>query len=1111
VTIEDLKSRYLHHTGVIELEKQITQGKFHAFLKGLTGSSDAFIAHALFRKTNRNHLFILDEKEEAVYFFNDLEHLCKGEKVYFFPSSSRLPYVAEETGNANILMRAEVLNGISRDNRPALIVTYPDALTEKVVTRKHLEKNTLEIISHQKYSTDFIDEVLLEYEFEKVDFVYEPGQFSVRGGIIDIFSFSNEDPFRIEFFGDEVESIRTFDTITQLSKQNMAKISVIPNVQDKILHESRESFLNFIPDSTVVWIKSTELVTRKMELEREKAEKAFSKLQTTVRQLPPAELYVSADDFKSKLTDFSILEFGRSSELNAPHHFTFHIQPQPSFNKNFDFLAKDLSENSKKGFDNCILADNSKQVERLYSIFEDIGKEVHLHPLKLSVREGFVDLDLKLVCYTDHQIFERYHKYKLKEGFNKTKEAITLKELLSLQKGDFVTHIDYGIGQYSGLEKINVNGKDQEAIRLIYKGGDVLYVSIHSLHRISKYTGKEGTQPVLNKLGTATWQTLKQKTKKKVKEIAFDLIKLYAKRKAQKGFHFSPDTYLQTELEASFIYEDTPDQYKATVAVKKDMENDAPMDRLICGDVGFGKTEIAMRAAFKAVADSKQVAIMCPTTILSLQHFKSFSERFKNFPCKVDYVNRFKSAKSKKETLEKVANGTVDILIGTHAIVSKEIKFKDLGLLIIDEEQKFGVGVKDKLKLFKENVDTLTLTATPIPRTLQFSLMGARDLSVISTPPPNRYPVQTDISTFNEELIRERIMYEVNRGGQIYFIHNRVQNIEEMAALISRMCPGVRVKCGHGQMSGDELENIMVDFIEGMFDVLVATTIVESGIDISNANTIIINDAQNFGLSDLHQLRGRVGRSNKRAFCVLLTQPMHTLSSEARKRLAAIAQFSNLGSGFSIAMRDLDIRGAGNLLGAEQSGFITDIGYETYQKILEEALQELRENEFKELYQSEINDNHSFVRDCVIETDMELLIPDNYVNMVNERLLLYRELDDLKNEFELEQFRRKLTDRFGPLPVVTSELLKTIQLRWMARDLGVEKLFLKNDKMVCYFISNENSPYYQTVKFTTVLKFVQKNHGKVKMEEKNKRLTLTFPQIKDIEQAYSSLQNVLKD
>jgi transcription-repair coupling factor (superfamily II helicase) len=1109
VTIEDLKSRYLQHNSVKEIQNLFTQGKLHIFLKGFTGSADTFIAQAVFHSQGGTHLFILDEKEEAVFFFNDLEHLCKNEKVLFFPSSTRLPYVIEETENANILMRAEVLNSLSKDKRPTIIVTYPDALCEKVVTRKHLEKNTLEIISGKKYSIDFIDEVLLEYEFDKVDFVYEPGQFSVRGGIIDIFSYSNEDPFRVEFFGDDVESIRTFDTISQLSKQIMSRISIVPNVQDKILKESRESFFDFIPSETIVWIRSHELVVRRMELEFEKAQKSFAKFNSPIQHLPPEELYVDAEYFKKRILDFSLLEFGRTSELNAPHKIEFHFQSQPSFNKNFDMLAKDLADYTKKGYDNFILADNSKQVERLYAIFEDIGKEVHLHSLKLPIREGFIDNDLKIICYTDHQIFERYHRFKLKEGFNKTREAITLKELLSLQKGDFVTHIDYGIGQYSGLEKITVNGKDQEAIRMIYKGGDVLYVSIHSLHRISKYTGKEGTQPTLNKLGTANWSTLKQKTKKKVKEIAFDLIKLYAKRKAQKGFHFSPDNYLQTELEASFIYEDTPDQYKATVAVKKDMENDSPMDRLVCGDVGFGKTEIAIRAAFKAVNDSKQVAIMCPTTILSLQHFKSFRERFKDFPCTVDYINRFKTAKARKETLENVAAGKVDILIGTHAIVSKEIKFKDLGLLIVDEEQKFGVSVKDKLKLFKENVDTLTLTATPIPRTLQFSLMGARDLSVINTAPPNRFPVQTEITTFNEELIRDRIMYEVNRGGQVYFIHNRVQNIQEITGLISRICPGVRVKFGHGQMDGEELENVMVDFIEGMFDVLVATTIVESGIDISNANTIIINDAQNFGLSDLHQLRGRVGRSNKRAFCILLTQPMHTLSGEARKRLAAIEQFSNLGSGFSIAMRDLDIRGAGNLLGAEQSGFITDIGYETYQKILEEALQELKENEFKDLYETQTDEHHQYVRDCVIETDMELLIPDDYVNTVNERLILYRELDSLKNEFELEQFRKKLVDRFGNIPVVTAELLETIRLRWLARDIGIEKLFLKNKKMVCYFISNEDSPYYQTAKFTKVLRFVQKNQYTVKMEEKNKRLTLSFSEIKDISQAINSLNKIL--
>ncbi|MFZ5553471.1 MAG: transcription-repair coupling factor [Bacteroidota bacterium] len=1111
MTIEELKIAYRNQKSVKEISQHLSQGKLHAFISGLAGSSGAFITHAVFENAGETHLALLNDKEEAVYFFNDLENISQNENtVMFFPASHRLPYTIEETENANILMRAEVLNRLNKDKRPVIIVTYPEALAEKVVTQQHLEKNTLEIKQGSSYSIDFIDEVLLEYEFEKTDFVYRPGQFSIRGGIIDIFSFSHEDPYRVEFFGDEAESIRTFDTITQLSKQNMGKINIVPNVQEKLLREQRQSFFDYISPKSVLWIQSLAACRMKIEKEIEKAKTAYTHLHSVIEQLPPEELYIDTHHFTEKINSFSVIETGIVPETENITEIKFNTTPQPAFNKNFDLLAKDLQLHSRQNYTNLILADNPKQVERLNSIFADKQKEVHLTPIHLSIHEGFIDHDNKIACYTDHQVFERYHRFKLKEGFNKTKEALTLKDLLSLQKGDYITHIDHGIGQYSGLEKINVNGKEQEAIRLIYKGGDVVYISIHSLHRISKYSGKEGTEPVLNKLGTNAWATLKQKTKKRIKEIAYDLIKLYAQRKTQKGFQFSPDNYLQTELEASFIYEDTPDQLKATIAVKKDMEESFPMDRLICGDVGFGKTEIAMRAAFKSVCDSKQVAILCPTTILSLQHYKSFSERFKDFPCRVDYVNRFKSSKKIKDTLEKVKNGEVDILIGTHRLVAKDVHFKDLGLLVIDEEQKFGVSVKDKLKLMKANVDTLTLTATPIPRTLQFSLMGARDLSIISTPPPNRHPVQTEIRTFSEELVRDKIMYEVSRGGQVFFVHNRVQNIQEIAGMIQRVCPGMRVAVGHGQMDGDKLEEVMVDFIEGMYDVLVATAIIESGIDIPNANTIIINDAHNFGLSDLHQLRGRVGRSNKRAFCVLLTQPLHLLPDDSRKRLQAIEQFSELGSGFSIAMRDLDIRGAGNLLGAEQSGFINEIGYETYQKILDEAITELKENEFKELYHPEQDEHYEWSHDCVIETDLEILIPDNYVNLVNERLILYRELDELKDENELLQFRNKLTDRFGKIPEQTEELLDTIRLRWKARETGIEKIFLKNGKMTCYFISKEKSPFYQSPKFTRVLNFIKENHRIANMEEKNGKLQMTFKEVKDVRAAIFLLDLILK-
>jgi transcription-repair coupling factor (superfamily II helicase) len=1110
MNIDSLKELYRKDKTINAIAERLRSSMQTVHISGLVGSSDAFVGNAIAENTGGVHLFVWEEKEKAIYFCNDLEAINSHDgSVLFFPASGKIPFKhQDETDNANVLMRAEVLNRISKDARRLIIVTYAEALSEKVVTKKHLEKNTLELIQGQSYSINFIDEVLLEYEFEKTDFVYQPGQFSIRGGIIDIFSFSNEDPYRIEFFGDEVESIRTFDTITQLSKQKMARISIVPNVQDKLLRESRESFLDYLPSATTLWIRGKDEILTRIDKEYEKAEKNYAALDSTVRQLPPEELFTQSLHFLAGIRKFSCIGFANENELGTDLHFEFKFSPQPSFNKNFDLLIKDLEAHSKQGFTNLILADQSKQVERLQTIFDDKQKEVHLQPIKLSIREGFIDRTNKLTCYTDHQIFERYHRFKLKEGFNKTREAITLKDLLSLQKGDFVTHIDHGIGQYSGLEKIDVNGKQQEAIRLIYKGGDVLYVSIHSLHRISKYTGKEGTQPVLNKLGTNTWQTLKQKTKKKVKEIAYDLIKLYAKRKSAQGFQYSPDTYLQNELEASFLYEDTPDQLKATIAVKQDMEAPFPMDRLVCGDVGFGKTEIAMRAAFKAVTDSKQVAVLCPTTLLSIQHYKNFKERYKDLPCKVEYINRFKSSKQKKETLEKLAKGEIDVLIGTHALVGKDVKFKSLGLLIIDEEQKFGVSVKDKLKLLKENVDTLTLTATPIPRTLQFSLMGARDLSIINTPPPNRHPVQTEVTTFNEEVIRDRIMYEISRGGQVYFIHNRVQNILEIAGMLQRICPGIRIAVGHGQMDGEKLEEIMVGFIEGEYDLLLATAIIESGIDIPNANTILINDAHHFGLSDLHQLRGRVGRSNKRAFCTLLTQPMHTLTSEAKKRLQAIEQFSELGGGFSIAMRDLDIRGAGNLLGGEQSGFISDIGYETYMKILDEAVSELKETEFKDLYPIENQEEHIFVRECTIETDLEILIPDHYVNNVNERLILYRELDDLKNENDLLKFEQMMLDRFGPIPAQTAELFDTIRLRWIAREIGFEKLILKFGKLTGYFITNEQSPYYQTQTFSKVLKYLQHHHQHTKMEEKNNRLQLSVTDVRSVRAAIAIVQGI---
>ncbi len=1074
--------------------------------KGNVGSSRSLAAVSVAQQLPSHQLFILNDKEEAAYFLNDLEGLFPDVKrILFYPASYRVPYQLEETDNANVVTRAEVLERIANGSN-TWIVTYPEALFEKIPTKKKLVENTLRVEVAKTYSIDFINELLLEYHFDRVDFVYEPGQFSIRGGIVDVFSYANDFPFRIEFFGDEVESIRTFDAATQISINTHNFFNVIPNIQGQMTLEGVASLFEFIGKSTTVWISSYERLTTILEREYDKSVEIYTKLSDTVKRTLPSDLYVHPSELKKTFDNYPSVEWGPDYHFKTTETITFDFQPQPTFNKNFDLLKTDLLARQKSGSQNLIFSNQPRQIERLYQIFEDIGGEVEFSPMNLALHEGFIAPELKLVCYTDHQIFERYHRFRLKEGFRQAKQALTLKEIYNLQKGDYVTHIDHGVGQFSGLETIDVNGKPQEAIRLVYKDGDVLYVGIHSLHRISKFTGKDGSVPKMNKLGTQAWSTLKNKTKKKIKELAFDLIQLYAKRRSQPGFAFTPDTYLQNELEASFMYEDTPDQYKATQDVKKDMEASRPMDRLVCGDVGFGKTEVAMRAAFKAVTDSKQVALLVPTTILSMQHYRSFKERLKDFPCTVDFINRFKSAKETTETLKKLANGEIDILVGTHAIVAERVKFKDLGLMIIDEEQKFGVAVKDKLKTIRTSVDTLTLTATPIPRTLQFSLMGARDLSIINTPPPNRQPVLTEIISFDEELLRDAISYEVTRGGQVFFVNNRLSNIREISGMISRLCPGVRVGIGHGQMDGKQLEKVMLDFIEGRYDVLLATTIIESGIDISNANTIIINDAQNFGLSDLHQLRGRVGRSNKKGFCYLIAPKFSVMTSEARKRLEALVQFSDLGSGFNIAMKDLDIRGAGNMLGGEQSGFISEIGFEMYQKILNEAMQELRESEFKELFDERQTDSfHSFVQDCIFETDMEVRIPDNYVNNVAERLSLYQELDNLKNQEELEAFAARLKDRFGPVPKEVKELLFSFQLRWLAQNMGLERLVIKSGKLVGYFIANPQSPFFETETFTTLLNRIMTIGQGYRLVQQNEKLRLVIEPVKHIKDAFEKL------
>lgn len=1075
--------------------------------KGLVGSAKALMSATVAQQVPGVHLFILSDKEEAAYFLNDLEGLFPADKrLFFYPASYRVPYQQEQTDNANVVTRAEVLERLS-EHKNAWIVTYPEALFEKIPSKKNLVKHTMRLEVGKQYSTDFLNDLLLEYQFDRVDFVYEPGQFSIRGGILDVFSFANEHPFRIEFFGDEVESIRTFDAANQLSIASHHFFNVIPNIQTGLSIEIQENILGFVGQHAVVWMSDAERTLQIIKKEYEKAVEIHAKLDTPVKHALPNERYLSHLEWQQQIANYRLVEYGPVYYFKHTQQEVFETLPQPSFNKDFERLNTDLKARKAAGYQNLIFSNQPQQIERLYQIFKDIGEEGEFSALPIALHEGFISPELKLVCYTDHQLFERYHRFRLKEGFKQAKQALTLKEIYQLQKGDYVTHIDHGVGQFSGLETIDVNGKPQEAIRLVYKDGDVLYVGIHSLHRISKFTGKEGSAPTLNKLGTQAWSNLKNKTKKKIKELAFDLIKLYAQRRSKPGFAFAPDSYLQNELEASFMFEDTPDQFKATQDIKRDMEAARPMDRLVCGDVGFGKTEVAIRAAFKAVTDSKQVAVLVPTTILSLQHYRSFKSRLAGFPVNIDYINRFKSAKEITETLKKLEAGQIDILIGTHALVAERVKFKDLGLMIIDEEQKFGVAVKDKLKTLRATVDTLTLTATPIPRTLQFSLMGARDLSIINTPPPNRQPVLTEIISFNEEQIRDAIAYEMGRGGQVFFVNNRLSNIKELSGMIQRLCPGVRVGIGHGQMDGKQLEKVMMDFIEGAYDVLLATTIIESGIDISNANTIIINDAHQFGLSDLHQLRGRVGRSNKKGFCYLIAPKFSIMTSEARKRLEALVQFSDLGSGFNIAMKDLDIRGAGNMLGGEQSGFIAEIGFEMYQKILNEAMQELREHEYKELFEERVSDQfNGFVQDCIFETDMEVRIPDQYVNQVAERLSLYQAMDSLKDKTELDDFSKQLIDRFGPLPKEVKELLFSFELRWLAESMGLERLVLKSEKLVGHFISNPQSPFYETPQFQGILQNILAKQSGYRLAQKDDKLRLVIEPIRHIKDAFEKLQ-----
>lgn len=1097
---------------------QALEKQENTHLSGLFTSATSLYASALFVETGNSMLFILPDKEQAAYVYNDLENLLSDvglsadkKNVLFFPASYKRPYDLDHIDNANVLTRAEVFLRLVNSSKRFILVSFPEALAEKVSDKKQLKSKTFHFATGREYEIDSVIEQLVSYKFKRVDFVVEPGEFALRGGLLDIYAYSNEFPYRLEFFGDELESIREFDPESQLSKRKHSNVKLMPNVLDYELIESRAAIFDLFPKSTSIWLEKKELLADSFANSFEKAEQNYEALESPLKHLKPAELYIDKTAFLSNLEQFTVFQLGSTTNKVSAPEINFEIEPQPHFNKQFEMLAENLKEYRKKGYQNIILAESDKQLKRLQQIFTDSGlcpenSEVKLFKgLQMALQNGFIDHHLKLVCYTDHQIFDRYRRFRIRERFG-GKEAFSLKEIYNLQKGDFVTHVDHGIGRYDGLQKIVNDGKEQEVIRLIYANEDLLYVNIHSLHRISKYSGKDGSVPKINKIGSPVWNKLKAKTKSRVKDIAKDLIKLYAERKAKAGFEFSPDTYMQTELEASFIYEDTPDQLKATNDVKADMEKRHPMDRLVCGDVGYGKTEIAIRAAFKAVADSKQVAILVPTTILAYQHFKTFSERLADFPARVEYISRFRSTKEVNAILNDLKEGKVDILIGTHKLVGKDVEFKDLGLLIIDEEQKFGVAIKEKLKQFKVNVDTLMLSATPIPRTLQFSLMGARDLSIINTPPPNRQPILTELTSFSEELIRDVIMYEVSRRGQVFFVHNRVQNIQEVAGLIQRYVPDVKIGIAHGQMEGKKLEKVMMGFMEGDYDVLLATKIIESGLDISNVNTIIINEAHHYGLSELHQLRGRVGRSNKKAFCYLLAPPLITMTDEARKRLQAIEEFSSLGSGFNIAMRDLDIRGAGNILGGEQSGFISDIGFEMYHKILDEALQELKETEYKELYKDE--KPRDFVSECKLETDLEILIPDDYIEQVAERLSLYKEMTQIKEEEALQFYAIGLEDRFGKLPKAVLELIDSVRLRWIGKSLAMESIRLKGDNMYAFFVSNQESKFYSSPLFAQVLGHIQSHPGCCVLREKNKKLSLRFSNIYSVKQGLEKLQEL---
>ena len=1117
MNIQELSQLYAHMPQVAALAKVMGDSKSrNIFLDGLLASSSALLFGSLTTKCKTKIMFVMQDADEAGYLYHDLTQILGDKQVLFFPSSYRRAVKYGQKDSANEILRTETLCEIKNeeDNKKKdsslFIVSYPEAMAELVVSHNSMDSRMLTLAKGEEKPMNDIVSTLRDFGFSEVDYVYEPGQFARRGSILDVFSFSSEYPFRIDFFGDEIDTIRTFEVENQLSKDKCDNVTIVPELSQS--NEERIPILQFLPKDTFLCMKDFTYVCDIINKVYEEgfSQQALVEMTAGATEMECQEIMnrmrseiqlVTASTFMRDALDFRMIEMGHKPSRNADTTIRFDIKPQPLFHKNFDLLKKSLEDYQLMGYKVYILADSRKQQERLKEILEAFV------PVDKTLHEGFVDNMMKACFFTDHQIFDRFHKYNLRsEKARSGKVALTLKEISQFEIGDYVVHIDHGIGKFGGLVRMPQGDGYQEMIKITYQRGDAIYVSIHSLYKVSKYKAQDnGEPPRMSTLGTGQWERLKERTKSKIKDIARDLILLYAKRRKEKGFPFSHDSYLQHELEASFLYEDTPDQLKATNDVKADMEKARPMDRLVCGDVGFGKTEVAVRAAFKAATDSKQVAVLVPTTVLAYQHFQTFSKRLKDFPVRVDYLTRARSAKQTKELLKDLEDGKIDILIGTHKLISKQVKFKDLGLLIIDEEQKFGVSTKEKLRQIKVNVDTLTMSATPIPRTLQFSLVGARDLSVIQTPPPNRYPIQTEIHTFSPEIIVDAINFEMSRNGQVYIVNNRISDLQRLKETILKYIPDARIAIGHGQMKPEELEHIILDFANYDYDVLISTTIVENGIDIPNANTIIINSAQYFGLSDLHQMRGRVGRGNRKAFCYLLAPPLSALNQESRRRLEALENFSDLGSGINIAMQDLDIRGAGNMLGAEQSGFIADLGYETYQKILSQAVTELKNDEFSEIYKEEIKSGEmtgeDFVDDCSVESDIEMYFPDQWVPTDSERMLLYKELDNLKNDDELARYRQRLIDRFGEIPKVANELMNVVPLRRKAKQLGCERLMLKMGRMTMFFVSNPNSPYYQSQAFDSILNYIASNPRRCNIRENNGKRSLVVNDVKTVEDA----------